>query len=165
MLPVEVDQHKARLLGLSSQDVANFLNTSLRASATSYREGIEAIDVVLRATPWSGTALSMVSELSIPTRAGKPVPLGQVASIRYGFEHGLVWRRNREPAITVRGRDLRQAHPGAHRHRQIEPAGRRCAPACRRLPHRDRRRGGRAPRGQDSVNAGIPLFLAVVFWC
>jgi multidrug efflux pump len=149
VLHVEVDQHKARLLGLSTQDVANFLNTSLRGlAATSYREGIESIDVVLRADALERDALSMVSELSIPTRAGKPVPLGQVASIRYGFEQGLVWRRNREPAITVRGQ-IYDAHPGAHRHRPDRAAAGRSAPACRpATASRPAARWRRAPRGR-----------------
>lgn len=165
VLHVEVDQHKARLLGLATQDVANFLNTSLRGlAATSYREGIEAIDVVLRADALERDALSMVSELSIPTRAGKPVPLGQVASIRYGFEQGLVWRRNREPAITVRGQihDTRVQAPTVTA--EIEP---RLAELRARLPAGYRIETGGAveesAKGQDSVNAGIPLFLAVVF--
>ncbi|MCK6388417.1 MAG: efflux RND transporter permease subunit, partial [Zoogloea sp.] len=165
VLHVEVDQHKARLLGLSTQDVANFLNTSLRGlTATSYREGIESIDVVLRADALERDALSMISELSIPTRAGKPVPLGQVASIRYGFEHGLVWRRNREPAITVRGQIYDTAIQAPTVTAQIEP---QLAELRARLPAGYRIETGGAveesAKGQGSVNAGFPLFLAVVF--
>ena len=165
VLHVEVDQHKARLLGLSTQDVANFLNTSLRGlTATTYREGIESIDVVLRADTLERDALSMVSELSIPTRAGKPVPLGQVASIRYGFEHGLVWRRNREPAITVRGQIYDTHIQAPTVTAQIEP---QLAELRARLPAGYRIETGGAveesAKGQGSVNAGFPLFLAVVF--
>jgi multidrug efflux pump len=164
VLKVEVDQHKARLLGLTTQDVANFLNTSLRGlAATSYREGIESIDVVLRADAVERDKLSLISELSIPTRAGKSVPLGQVASVSYAFEHGLVWRRNREPSISVRGQiyDGRIQAPTVTA--QVLPL---LEPIRARLPAGYRIETGGAveesAKGQSSVNAGFPLFFAVV---
>jgi multidrug efflux pump len=164
VLRVEVDQHKARLLGLSTQDVANFLNTSTRGlTATSYREGIESIDVVLRGDAFERDKLSLVAELSIPTRAGKSVPLGQVATVSYAFEQGLVWRRNREPSITVRGQiyDSRIQAPTVTA--QVEPL---LAPIKAKLPAGYRIETGGAveesAKGQSSVNAGFPIFLAVV---
>jgi multidrug efflux pump subunit AcrB len=151
VLKVDVDQHKARLLGITTQDVANFLNTSLRGlAATSYREGIESIDVVLRADAVERDKLSLISELSIPTRAGKSVPLGQVATVSYAFEHGLVWRRNREPSISVRGQIYDGTHPGAHGHGPgAAAAGADPGPPARRLPHRNRRRGGGERQGPE----------------
>ena len=164
VLKVEVDQHKARLLGLSTQDVANFLNTSLRGlAATRYREGIESIEVVLRADAVERNKLSLLGELSIPTRSGRAVPLGQVASISHAFEPGLVWRRNREPTISVRGQiyDGRIQAPTVTA--QILPL---LEPIRARLPAGYRIETGGAveesAKGQDSVNAGFPLFLGVV---
>lgn len=165
VLRVDVDQHKARLLGLTTQDVANFLNTSQRGLvATSYREGIESIDVMLRGDAAERDKLSLVAELSIPTRAGKSVPLGQVATVSYAFEQGLVWRRNREPTITARAQiyDSRIQAPTVTA--QVEPlleAIRAQLPAGYRIET-----GGaveESAKGQSSVNAGFPLFLAVVF--
>ncbi|HMV18255.1 MAG TPA: efflux RND transporter permease subunit [Rhodocyclaceae bacterium] len=165
VLRVEVDQHKARLLGLSTQDVANFLNTSLRGlTATSYREGIESIDVVLRGDAFERDKLSLVSELSIPTRAGKSVPLGQVATVSYAWEQGLIWRRDRLRSITARGQiyDSRLQAPTVTA--QVEPL---LAPIKARLPAGYRIDTGGAveesAKGQSSVNAGFPLFFAVVF--
>ena len=165
VLRVDVDQHKARLLGLSTQDVANFLNTSQRGLvATSYREGIESIDVMLRGDAVERDKLSLVAELSIPTRAGKSVPLGQVATVSYAFEQGLVWRRNREPTITARAQiyDSRIQAPTVTA--QVEPL---LAPIRAQLPAGYRIETGGAveesAKGQSSVNAGFPLFLAVVF--
>ncbi|WP_300437363.1 efflux RND transporter permease subunit [Zoogloea sp.] len=165
VLRVDVDQHKARLLGLTTQDVANFLNTSQRGLvATSYREGIESIDVMLRGDAVERDKLSLVAELSIPTRAGKSVPLGQVATVSYAFEQGLVWRRNREPTITARAQiyDSRIQAPTVTA--QVEPL---LAPIRAQLPAGYRIETGGAveesAKGQSSVNAGFPLFLAVVF--
>jgi multidrug efflux pump len=46
---IEIDQDKARLLGVSSQDLAALLNMSLNGyTVTSFREGEKTIDVVLR---------------------------------------------------------------------------------------------------------------------
>ena len=165
VLRVDVDQYKARLVGLTTQDVANFLNTSLRGlAATSYREGIESIDVILRADALERDKLSLVGELSIPTRTGKPVPLGQVASVSYAYEQGLIWRRNREPSITVRGQiyDSRIQAPTVTA--QVAPL---LEPIRARLPAGYRIETGGAveesAKGQSSVNAGFPLFFAVVF--
>ena len=164
VLRVDVDQHKARLLGLTTQDVANFLNTSQRGLvATSYREGIESIDVMLRGDAVERDKLSFVAELSIPTRAGKSVPLGQVATVSYAFEQGLVWRRNREPTITARAQiyDSRIQAPTVTA--QVEPL---LEPIRAQLPAGYRIETGGAveesAKGQSSVNAGFPLFLAVV---
>ncbi len=165
VLRADVDQHKARLLGLTTQDVANFLNTSQRGLvATSYREGIESIDVMLRGDAAERDKLSLVAELSIPTRAGKSVPLGQVATVSYAFEQGLVWRRNREPTITARAQiyDSRIQAPTVTA--QVEPL---LEPIRAQLPAGYRIETGGAveesAKGQSSVNAGFPLFLAVVF--
>src|SRR5262249_20118783 len=49
---LEVDQDRARALGLTPQDVAQTLQTLLSGfTVTQYREGIEHIDVVARAIP------------------------------------------------------------------------------------------------------------------
>ena len=165
VLRVEVDQHKARLVGLSTQDVANFLNTSQRGLvATSYREGIESIDVVLRGDALERDRLSLVAELSIPTRAGKSVPLAQIATVGYAFEQGLVWRRNREPSITVRGQIYTKSIQAPTVTAAVLPL---LEPIRARLPAGYRIETGGAveesAKGQSSVNAGFPLFLAVVF--
>ncbi|WP_374267424.1 efflux RND transporter permease subunit [Zoogloea sp.] len=164
VLRVEVDQHKARLLGLSTQDVANFLNSSQRGLvATSYREGIESIDVVLRGDAFERDKLSLVAELAIPTRAGKSVPLTQIATVGYAFEQGLIWRRNREPSITVRGQIYAPGIQAPTVTAEVLP---QLEPIRARLPAGYRIETGGAveesAKGQNSVNAGFPLFLAVV---
>ncbi|WP_153159968.1 efflux RND transporter permease subunit [Zoogloea sp. 1C4] len=165
VLRVEVDQRKARLLGLTTQDVANFLNSSQRGLvATSYREGIESIDVVLRGDAFERDKLSLVAELAIPTRAGKSVPLTQVATVGYAYEQGLVWRRNREPSITVRGQIYVNGVQAPTVTAQVAPL---LEPIRAALPTGYRIETGGAveesAKGQSSVNAGFPLFLGVVF--
>ncbi len=165
VLRIDVDQRKARLLGVTTQDVANFLNSSQRGLvATSYREGIESIDVVLRGDAFERDKLSLVAELAIPTRAGKSVPLTQVATVGYAYEQGLVWRRNREPSITVRGQIYVNGVQAPTVTAQVAP---QLAPIRAKLPAGYRIETGGAveesAKGQSSVNAGFPLFLGVVF--
>jgi multidrug efflux pump len=100
---VEIDQAKARLLGISSVDIANVLNGAMHELyITEFREGIERIDLVARAPELERTRLSHLPDLMINTQTGVGVPLSQIATITSEFEEGVIWRRNRVPTITVR---------------------------------------------------------------
>jgi multidrug efflux pump subunit AcrB len=101
---LEVDQDRARALGLTPQDVSQMLQTLLSGyTVTQYREGIEHIDVVARAVPAERLALDRLPSLTITTRNGVPVPLSQVAHLNYEYEEPILWRRNRDIVLTVRG--------------------------------------------------------------
>jgi multidrug efflux pump len=101
---LEVDQDRARALGLTPQDVAQTLQTLLSGlTITQYREGIEHIDVVARAVPDERLELGRLPALTITTRNGVPVPLSQIARLHYEFEEPILWRRNRDLVLTVRG--------------------------------------------------------------
>jgi multidrug efflux pump len=101
---LEVDQDRARALGLTPQDVSQMLQTLLSGYVvTQYREGIEHIDVVARAVPSERLELDRLPSLTIATRNGVAVPLSQIARLKYEFEEPILWRRNRDIALTVRG--------------------------------------------------------------
>ena len=101
---LEVDQDRARALGLTPEDVAQTLQTLLSGlTITQYREGIEHIDVVARAVPDERLALGRLPALTITTRNGVPVPLSQIARLHYEFEEPILWRRNRDLVLTARG--------------------------------------------------------------
>jgi multidrug efflux pump len=101
---LEVDQDRARSLGLTPQDVSQMLQTLLSGYVvTQYREGIEHIDVVARAVPSERLELDRVPWLTIVTRNGVAVPLSQIARLKYEFEEPILWRRNRDIVLTVRG--------------------------------------------------------------
>ena len=160
---IEIDQDKARLLGVSSQDVAALLNMSLTGyTVTSFREGEKTIDVVLRGDREERSHLSALANLSVPTRAGKSVPLSQVGHVKYGFEPGLIWRRDRLPTITVRGNLYGKTQPATVVDR-IKPeidAIQASLPEGYRIAI-----GGsveESAKGSGSVIAGIPLFILVV---
>jgi multidrug efflux pump len=101
---LEVDQDRARALGLTPQDVSQMLQTLLTGyTVTQYREGIEHIDVVARAVPAERLELDRLPSLTIATRNGIAVPLSQIARLNYEFEEPILWRRNRDIVLTARG--------------------------------------------------------------
>ncbi|MBV9076370.1 MAG: efflux RND transporter permease subunit, partial [Methylobacteriaceae bacterium] len=98
-----VDQERARALGLNVQDVAQTLQTLLTGvPVTTVRDGIEKVGVVARAVAAERLDLGRVGDLTIVSRDGVPVPVSQVAKLEYASEEPILWRRNRDMAITVR---------------------------------------------------------------
>jgi len=101
---LEVDQDRARAIGLTPQEVAQNLQTLLSGfTITQYREGIEHIDVVARAVAEERLDLNRLPALTIATRNGVAVPLSQFARLNYEYEEPILWRRNRDIVLTVRG--------------------------------------------------------------
>jgi len=98
-----VDQERARLLGLNVADVAQTLQLELSGTTvTTVRDGTEQVAVVARATEAERLDLGHVGDLTIVSRNGVPVPVSQVARLDYAHEEPILWRRNRDMAITVR---------------------------------------------------------------
>jgi multidrug efflux pump len=101
---LEVDQDRARALGLGPQDVSQMLQTLLTGyTVTQYREGIEHIEVIARAVPAERLELDRLPSLTIATRNGIAVPLSQIARLNYEYEEPILWRRNRDIVLTARG--------------------------------------------------------------
>ncbi|MCA6114573.1 efflux RND transporter permease subunit [Bradyrhizobium sp. WSM 1738] len=102
-LKLVVDQDRARALGLTPQDVSQSLAMLISgAPVTTIRDGIEKVGVVARAVPSERLDLGRVGELTVTSRNGVAVPLQQIAKIEYAHEEPIMWRRNRDMAITVR---------------------------------------------------------------
>ncbi len=103
-LKLVVDQDRARALGLTPQEVSQALSMLISgAPVTTVRDGIEKVEVVARAVPSERLDLGHVGDLTITSRNGVAVPLQQIAKIEYDHEEPIIWRRNRDMAITVRG--------------------------------------------------------------
>lgn len=158
-----VDQERARALGVSSAQVSQFLSSSLAGQSVSvYREGNRQIEMLLRGPADERNQLELLSSLSMPTANGGSITLSQVATMEYGFEDGIIWHRNRLPTVTVRAdiSDGMQALDVVH---QILPTldGIRAELPSGYLLET----GGTvedSARGQNSIKAGMPLFLVVV---
>ncbi|MGZ0077526.1 efflux RND transporter permease subunit [Methylomonas sp. YC3] len=160
---VNVDQSKARLLGISSSDIANIVNGALQGLyVTEFREGIERIDLLVRGAEIERKHLSRLQNLMIPIPGGRSVPLSQVAELEYGFEEGLIWRRNRIPTVTVRANlygNMQAPMVSAQIEEQLVDIKRQLPPGYRLET------GGaveESAKGGDSVAAGMPLFFLTV---
>ena len=158
-----IDQERARALGVSSQQLGHFLSGQLSGLPVStWREGNELIEVSLRGSDDERTRLDLLGSLAVPTASGQSVPLSQVARLEQGFEDGILWHRDRLPTVTVRADILDGVLPATVT-AQIEPTLdgiREALPPGYLLET-----GGSvedATRGQDSIVAGMPLFLLVV---
>jgi multidrug efflux pump subunit AcrB len=98
-----VDQDRARVLGLTPQDISEALQMLLSGvTITQVRDGIELVDVVARAVPEERLRPERLPDLTISVRNGHPIPLSQVAKIEYVSEEPILWRQSRDLMITVR---------------------------------------------------------------
>ncbi|CAH0287411.1 MMPL family transporter [Pseudomonas mediterranea] len=160
---LNVDQERARALGVSTADLSKFLQSSLIGSSVSqYREDNELIEILLRGTVHERTELTLLPSLAVPTENGQSVALSQIATLEYGFEEGVIWHRNRLPSVTVRA-DIYGKEQPASLVQQIFPT---LDPIRAELPDGYLLEVGGtvedSTRGQKSVNAGVPLFIVVV---
>ncbi|MCH7313813.1 efflux RND transporter permease subunit [Acinetobacter sp. ANC 3882] len=163
IIAIEIDQDRARQMGVSSVDLANFLNASVTGAVMNqYREKRELIEIRLRGDKSERVEVASLASLAVPTSKGTTVPLAQIANIESRFEEGLIWHRNRLPTITVRA-DIRTHLQPATVVQQLADqmqSLRADLPSGYLLEV-----GGtveESAKGQNSVNAGMPLFLAVV---
>ncbi len=163
VLKVSIDQSKARLLGVSSVDIANMLNGALSELRVSeFRENNELIDLVARGPDIERAQLSRLPNLMINTQSGTSVPLSQVATFSSEFEEGVIWRRNRVPSISVKAH-LRGNMQAPVVSDQIEQ---KLGEIRANLPIGITIETGGAveesAKGGASVAKGFPLFLVVV---
>ncbi len=161
---LQVDQEKARLLGVSSDELAQFLDMSLSGyTATYYREGDKLIAVDLRAPPGERANLDNLSGLMIPTAAGRAVPLSQIARPVYELEYGVIWERDRQPTVTVRADTV----GGAQGIDVTNAIDARLATLRAHLPLGYRIEVGGAVennvKAQASINVEMPVMLLAVF--
>ncbi len=157
---IQIDQDQARLLGLSSQALAEVLNTVMTGTpVTQVRDNIYLINVITRAQDEQRVSLSTLRALQLPLPNGRTVPLSQVASFDFEQEFPLIWRRQRVPTLTVQADIASGATP--------EAAVRSLAPAVEKL-NASLPKGYRIEVGgtveesaasQASVFAKVPLML------
>ncbi|MBL8319817.1 MAG: efflux RND transporter permease subunit [Burkholderiaceae bacterium] len=103
-LRLEIDQDKARALGVTSQSVAQASRTILSGTTIGqYREGDKLVDIVLRQPLEERNAITDIGNGYLPTTTGRSIPLTQVANVDFGFEPGVMWREGRKFAVTVQG--------------------------------------------------------------
>lgn len=170
-IELNVDQDKARALGITSKSLAQ-ATASLGGGApvAVFRDGDKQIDIVLRLFAGDANAgvkatknIGDLSQLNVFTSTGKAVPLSQIATPKLSFEPGVMWRENRNYAVTINADIVGKIQPATVTF-QIDPL---LAPLRAQLP------AGYAidvagsvaesSKGQSSIAAGVPLMLFIVF--
>ena len=168
VMRLEVDQSRARALGVTSQSIAQAARTILSGTPVGqFREGDKLIDIVLRQPIEERDAITDIANAYLPTASGKAIPLLQIARPVFDWEPGVMWRENRDWAITVQG-DITEGLQGATVTAQL-------LPELRRLESGWRESGDGADRievagaveesskGADSIAAGLPIMLFAIF--
>ncbi|ACS86894.1 efflux RND transporter permease subunit [Musicola paradisiaca] len=163
VIRVDVNQTQARAVGISSQDVASALATLFSgATVTTVRDRNRLVDVVMRANDAERQTIETLSNLQLRTADGGQVPLRQIATMGYGVDDPIVWRRQRMPFITVQTDIAPGMHaltvsqalaPSVERYRSTLPAGYRID------------EGGtvaESDKGNSSVYAVLPVTLLVM---
>jgi len=101
-LVVEINEAQAERAGITNQDIAISLQTALSGSVvTQYREGTEAIPVVLRSEVGDRDDIGKLESINVYAQSGQNVALSQVADISLTFEPSKILRRNRSKTLSV----------------------------------------------------------------
>ena len=102
VLRMQLDQDKARALRVTSQDLVRATQAIVSGSPVGlYREGDQLIGIDFRAPASERGELSRLPDVSVRTGSGSAVPLSQLVHTEVAFEPGILWRQNRNYAITV----------------------------------------------------------------
>jgi multidrug efflux pump subunit AcrB len=162
-LRIEVDQNQARQLGLSSAAIAGALNSVITGSViTQIRDDIYLVNVLARATARERLSLDTLQTMQVPIPGGRSVALGQFATISYGQEYPLVWRRDRVLALTVQA-DVR---PGVLPETVVAELAPRIAALQAKLPAGYAIDTGgiaeESEKSRASVMAGVPVMIVLM---
>jgi multidrug efflux pump len=162
-MQVEVDQARARALGVTSSGVSRSLAGAVSGvSLGQYRENDRLVDVVLRAPEAERSSLEALGELPVGTASGKNVPLAQVARLYETMEEPILWRKSRELTLTVRA-DIVDGVQAPDLTAAIAPTLKDIEQG---LPPGYRVEAGGAfeenTKAQASIAAGMPMMVAVV---
>jgi multidrug efflux pump subunit AcrB len=164
VLRLNIDQDKARALGVTSQAIAQASRTTLSGSTVGqYREGDKLVDIVLRQPADERNAITDLANGYLPTSSGRPVPLIQVAKVDFTWEPGVVWREGRNFAVTIQG-DVVEGVQGPTVTAQVWPALQQLAATM--PPGYGIQVAGaveEASKGQGAIAAGLPVMLFIIF--
>ncbi|MFG6414818.1 efflux RND transporter permease subunit [Roseateles sp. DC23W] len=163
-LRLNVDQDKARALGVTSQSLAQSARTLLSGSVIGqYREADKLIDIVLRQPLEERAVITDIASAYVPTSTGRAIPLTQIAKVEFVWEPGVMWREGRQYAVTVQG-DVAEGLQGATVTQQLRP---QLDELQKQMPvgYGIQTAGAveESSKGQGSIFAGIPLMLFITF--
>ncbi len=161
---LEVDQAKARALGVTSQSIAQasrVLNSGVTVG--QYREQDRLIDIVLQSPAAERATLGGQDNTYVPTASGKMIPVLQIAKPALTWEPGVIWREGRRFSITVQG-DVSEGVQGPTVSTALWPKMQALQASL--PPGFEIQLAGTAEessKGQGSIFANMPVMLFVTF--
>jgi multidrug efflux pump subunit AcrB len=163
-LRLNIDQDKARALGVSSQSLAQAARTLLSGTVIGqYREADKLIDIVLRQPLEERAVITDIANAYLPTSSGRAIPLTQVAKVEFAWEPGVMWREGRNYAVTVQG-DVAEGLQGATVTKEVWP---KLDELQKQMPtgYSIQIAGAveESSKGQGSIAAGVPVMLFITF--
>lgn len=164
VLRLDLDQEKLRALGVTSETVRHAANTILNGTVLGqYREKNRLIDIVARQPLDERSTIEKLNDTYLPAANGKSVTLSQIARAQFVWEPGIVWRENREWAVTVQA-DVLDGIQGATVSGQIEPHLEKLKQSLP-MGYAIKLSGAAADSGkaEASIAANVPLVLFIVF--
>ena len=168
VMRLEVDQTKARALGVTSQTIAQAAKTTLSGTTIGqYRESDKLIDIVLRQPLTERSAITDIANAYLPTASGQSVPLMQIAKPVFTWEPGVLWREGRDYAITVQS-DIAEGMQGATVTNELLPQLKALEAQWTQAGQGDDRivvagAAAESAKGSTSIVAGIPIMLFITF--
>lgn len=157
---VHVDQDKARLLGLSAVDIQNIVQTASNGvTITQIQRNEELVDVVVRATSDERLSVERLGDIQLFSHTGAIIPLSHVAKIEPTFEEPVLWRRDRDMALSVRS-DLADGIQGPYATTKIMPS---LQPIIDALPSGYRIEAGGAIEESDKSNLALFAVFPAMF--
>lgn len=163
-IQLEVDQARARALGVSSQSISQAAETLLNGVPVGeYLERNRTIPIVLRQPESERANLESIANTYMPTATGHSVPFSHVARTQFAWEPGVIWRHNRDYAVTIQG-DVRPGIQGSTVALRLESE---LKELMKDLPpgYYLKTAGTleQSSKGESSITAWIPLMLFIMF--
>ncbi|MBC7680943.1 MAG: efflux RND transporter permease subunit [Ferruginibacter sp.] len=168
VMRLEVDQAKARALGVTSQSIAQAAKVILNGTTVGqFRENDKLINIVLRQPLDERSQITDIANAYLPTSTGRSIPLLQIAKPVFDWEPGVMWRENRDYAITVQG-DITEGLQGATVTNELLPNLKKLEAQwlAQGLGGYSIQVAGaveESSKGSDSIAAGIPIMLFLTF--
>jgi multidrug efflux pump subunit AcrB len=162
VVQIQLDLGRARDLGVSPQSIAEVLAARFTGvTVGEYRESTRLIPIVLRLPAQERDGLEDLKGLLVPSQSGQQVALSRLARLEMVWEPGIVWRQNREFALTLQA----SVGPGRQGPTVTKELMSQLAPTMAAFPAGLRLEVGgeveESGRGQQSIFAGMPIMLFI----
>ncbi|MFO1390816.1 MAG: efflux RND transporter permease subunit [Agitococcus sp.] len=163
-LHLDIDQQRARALAVTSSDIATASQTILSGlTIGQYREENDQIPIILRQPKEERDSMTALTGTYLPTGSGQSIPLAQIARPHLQWEYGVVWRQNRQFAITVQGDVADGIQPATVALRINEKLEALRAKLDAGYHIEIAGTVAESQKGTSSIQANVPLMLFIIF--